>query len=253
MRWSEIATAHLDEVYDLIEAFNKSLLAHLNIEDKVQVELRERIEANLQASLGQARIELDELWHDEQQQPITYNHYYTDNVQKARVDEAKKLVRRAIQADSPLPTAAAVPTTTPVPPPVFGGPQPIQWGKPATAVFTPQTPSAQGSISTATLFAALEAKIVVNMDEQACVEAIAGLDAYYKVAMKTWVDNVCRQVIERRLLRSLPNIFSPMDVAGYSDEELDAIAGEGHDVVERRARLKEELAILQGGLNDLRR
>jgi hypothetical protein len=51
----------------------------------------------------------------------------------------------------------------------------------------------------------------VNMDDQACSEALVGLQAYYKVsilvlrkplkanlkkvAMKTFVDNICRQVI----------------------------------------------------------
>jgi hypothetical protein len=44
-----------------------------------------------------------------------------------------------------------------------------------------------------------------------------------------------------------------MDVAGYSDEELDAIAGEDDDITRRRTRLNQELVILQAGLNDLKR
>jgi hypothetical protein len=44
-----------------------------------------------------------------------------------------------------------------------------------------------------------------------------------------------------------------MDVPGYSDEELDAPASKGHDHMGRRARPKEELAVLHGGIHDLKR
>ncbi|KAK5246694.1 hypothetical protein LTR20_007371 [Exophiala xenobiotica] len=64
------------------------------------------------------------------------------------------------------------------------------------------------------------------MTEQACVEALSGLRAYYKVALKTFVDNVCRQVIERHITRPLPSIYSAEIVAGLSDEELARVAGE---------------------------
>jgi hypothetical protein len=71
-------------------------------------------------------------------------------------------------------------------------------------------------------------------------------------ARKTFVDNVCRQVIERHLLRNLSDIFSPQSVAGYTDEELSRIAGERPEVVEKRKRLHEELKNLKAGLKDLR-
>ena len=68
-----------------------------------------------------------------------------------------------------------------------------------------------------------------------------------------FVDNVCRQVIERHLLRTLPNIFSPQTVAAYTDNELERIAGERQDVVEKRKHLYEHLNNLRAGLNDLRK
>lgn len=71
--------------------------------------------------------------------------------------------------------------------------------------------------------------------------------------MKTFVDNVCKQVIERHLLRDLPDIFSPPEVAGYTDEELERIAGETPEVVARRRELQEQLETLQAGLKDLRK
>ena len=71
-------------------------------------------------------------------------------------------------------------------------------------------------------------------------------------ARKTFVDNVCRQVVERHLLRNLPKIFSPQTVAELTDEELERIAGERPDVVEKRNRLHLELKNLRAGLKDLR-
>lgn len=98
----------------------------------------------------------------------------------------------------------------------------------------------------------LARSITVDMDDEACTEALTGLNAYYKVALKTFVDNVCRQVIERHLLRPLPEIFSPSSVAGYTDDELQSLAGEMPDVVEKRKQLLQQIQNLRAGLRDLR-
>lgn len=71
--------------------------------------------------------------------------------------------------------------------------------------------------------------------------------------MKTFVDNVCRQVIERHLLRGLPDIFTPQEVAGYADAELNRVAGERFDIVAKRKHLGEQVDMLKQGLEDLRR
>ncbi|KAF1822262.1 uncharacterized protein K489DRAFT_389167 [Dissoconium aciculare CBS 342.82] len=223
-RWVKIASAHIEQMYSLLIEFNQILLDHLRMEPRVQNEIHDRIQTNLQSALDSAHTELKQLWEDESLQPITYNHYYTDNVQKANLGEAKRRVKAAMSLNG----AAKNPSED-------------------------ENGENLKPITVAALFAAMEERLVVDMDEQACKEALASLDAYYKVAMKTWVDNVCRQVIERRLLRILPSIFSPQLVAGYSDEELDAIAGEGFDVVEKRKQLKQELQGLQAGMDILKR
>lgn len=89
------------------------------------------------------------------------------------------------------------------------------------------------------------------MDEQACSEAWLGLNAYYKVARKTFVDNVCVQVVERHLLRILVNIFSPEMVIGLSEEELHQIGGESETIRERRKELQTLQNSLSNGLRDL--
>lgn len=71
--------------------------------------------------------------------------------------------------------------------------------------------------------------------------------------MKRFVDNVTVQLIERHLLCDLSSIFSPNEVAGYSNEDLERIAGETPEVVEKREALQDQLATLKAGLNDLKK
>ncbi|KAK5691793.1 hypothetical protein LTR17_025545 [Elasticomyces elasticus] len=120
-------------------------------------------------------------------------------------------------------------------------------------------PPSIGNMSADMLITAVRKNVIVNMDEQACSEALEALRAYYKarplslLAMKTFVDNVCRQVIERHLLHNLPDIFSPQLVAMYTDEDLERIASERPDTVEKRKQLQEQLTNLKAGLDDLRK
>jgi hypothetical protein len=65
------------------------------------------------------------------------------------------------------------------------------------------------------------------------------LSAYYKVAMKRFVDTVVLQVTERHYMgHSGPlKYFSPAYVGGLSDEELRNVAGESKATTQERDRL----------------
>jgi hypothetical protein len=62
--------------------------------------------------------------------------------------------------------------------------------------------------------------------------------------MKTFVDNVCRQVIERHMLQNLSDVFSPETVAAYNDKEIRRIGEETPENTVKRRQLRE----LQGNL-----
>lgn len=49
--------------------------------------------------------------------------------------------------------------------------------------------------------------------------------------MKTFVDSVCRQVVERHILAKLPNVFNPMTVSSYSDEDLVCLAAKSSKTI----------------------
>lgn len=94
-----------------------------------------------------AMQEFRKLLEDEKRQPITYNHYYTDNIQKSREDSTRELIKKSISdADS------------------------FEWNRKTHGVD-------QGRLQTL-----LQQRIIVNMDDQACSEALICLEAYYKVS-----------------------------------------------------------------------
>lgn len=69
--------------------------------------------------------------------------------------------------------------------------------------------------------------------------------------MKTFVDNVCRQVIERHIVSDLPDLFSPMIVMELSDQDLNRIAAEPPQQKGKRAALSELAQSLRDSLTHL--
>jgi hypothetical protein len=124
-------------------------LAQVVNEDHVRRDIHKILDRSLQKNLDTASEELQRLCEDESVQPITYNHYYTDNIQKARNDRTKKAMEKALQSVSD------------------------DWnGK----IHVSNT-----TYDSAKLLASLQNHVIVDMGQQACEEAKAGLEAYYKV------------------------------------------------------------------------
>lgn len=71
--------------------------------------------------------------------------------------------------------------------------------------------------------------------------------------MKTFVDNVARQVIERHIMAPLPNAFCPNSVSQFSDEDLLRIGSESEKQKARREKLTAEAQGLKKSLKDLQK
>ncbi|MCJ1232038.1 hypothetical protein MMC12_008719, partial [Toensbergia leucococca] len=156
-RWQQVAAQHLARMDSETAEFVDEVLLHIVKEDDVRQEIREITNASLQNNLTIAQEELRKLLEDEKRQPITYNHYYTDNIQNARQDATRKLIQKAVEGTA------------------------VDWNGKFHVSNT--------TLDSDKLLASLQKRVVVDMDEQACLEALAGLNAYYKVAMKTFTDN----------------------------------------------------------------
>ena len=99
-RWETIAGEHLEAFSDAIEEFVKAAIDHITQEVQIKTKLWDRSKLSLLKNKLAAEEELSRLCEDEKQQPITYNHYYSDNVQKARQDSTRSLIKRTMNEAS---------------------------------------------------------------------------------------------------------------------------------------------------------
>ena len=65
--------------------------------------------------------------------------------------------------------------------------------------------------------------------------------------MKVFVANVTTQVVERRMIRGLEEIFSPVVVNGLSDSDVEKIASEPPALKRQRQLLKDRIEKLENG------
>ena len=149
-RWKHLAANHLDDIYDNLVEFVVLAAQHVITDELVRTDILENIQLALRDKKKDAVAELDRLCDDERQQPITYNHYYTDNVQKSRHDATRNLIRTAMKEAS-------------------------------VQEYNGKMHISNNTVDAEKLLGALQRRVVVDMDEQACAEAMAGLSAYYKV------------------------------------------------------------------------
>ena len=150
-RWYTIADDHLTALYGEIKAFVKAVLSHITKDSRILAELWEITKLSLQESKHAADEELSKLSQDEKQQPITYNHYYTDNVQNARQQSTRNLIKKAMTEASAH-----------------------DWNG--------KLHISNNAVDAEKLLASLQKRIIVDMDVQACTEALAGLSAYYRAS-----------------------------------------------------------------------
>ncbi len=76
------------------------------------------------------------------------------------------------------------------------------------------------------------------------------LEAYYKVARKRFVDNLCMQAADYHLVtgpRTPLKLFSPTFVNRLTAEQLEDIAGEDASTKRKRAALEKEIGDLEAG------
>ncbi|CAK7274263.1 hypothetical protein SEPCBS57363_006074 [Sporothrix epigloea] len=86
----------------------------------------------------------------------------------------------------------------------------------------------------------------------AASDAIDYMEAYYKVALKMFIDNVSVLVVEQCLVSKLPSLFTPDTIYSFSDKEIARLAGEDEHATAERSRLMEKRKCLQECEADLR-
>ena len=96
-KWKELAEDHVDQVANMCKVFTNTLLEEICPKD-VRTRLSElKVKETLESRKLKANIELERILEDKQDFPAVYNHYYTDNVQKARNKRMERILGQAIE------------------------------------------------------------------------------------------------------------------------------------------------------------
>ncbi|KAF3760087.1 hypothetical protein M406DRAFT_343680 [Cryphonectria parasitica EP155] len=93
----------------------------------------------------------------------------------------------------------------------------------------------------------------LNMDRYAAIEALDCMEAYYKIAMKRFVDDVAVEIIEVQLVSILGDILFPSKVYKMDPTLLGAVAGESEEYRTLREQLKQQLEVLSKGAETCKR
>lgn len=137
----------MTNIFQAISSFVQKALTAVVVEEDMRADIQSIATTKLEDVRKLAQDELQRILDDEKRQPITYNHYYADNIQNARQKSLEQAIEKARTIKS------------------------NRKGKNLTD---------NTDVDLELLLIDLQRK-VVNMDDQACLEAVDGLNAYYKV------------------------------------------------------------------------
>ena len=150
--WANLVHNYMDQIIAAARATVELILAHSADASTTESLLREIINPALEGCVEKLRQKVEEVLRPHQRgHPITYNHYFTDTIQKARTDHAKKQQSKILYS-------------------FFGR-------KTRFAAYSP--PSEDVDIEK--LLEALNPETEGSMDRFACSEATYCMEAYYKV------------------------------------------------------------------------
>ncbi|KAL2140436.1 hypothetical protein VTI28DRAFT_3819 [Corynascus sepedonium] len=222
--WEAIARRHVEKVWGAASRFVKIVVEHAADASTAKALRRLVIDPAMGKILEEMRAKTTELLSPHRSgHPITYNHYFTETLQKVRGSRQHKKSPAEI-----LRTFFNVSHLEP-------------------------RQHLSGYYNLSALAESLEECRELNMRRFAANEALDCLNAYYKVAMKRFIDDVAVEVIEAKLMTTLNNILSPMSVYEMSANDVARIAGESEETRAERDQLNKQLDVLRNGLATCKR
>jgi len=218
--WAGLVDQYLQIILRAVHSLARKALSHVCDETTLVGLSRKFIQVRLDKLTAELRAKVKELLkpHDSCH-PITYNHYLTDNVQKAQSRRRAHEIQKSLES-------------------VLGG------DYSGDKIYRVE-------INTKTLVDTLLAKTEADMNSYASSTATDFMEAYYKVAQKKIIDDFAVLAIEARCMQALPDLFSPADVIDIDDATVTALASESEESSKERTRCSEKLRILEDGLRAL--
>ncbi|KAK7178569.1 dynamin family protein [Paraphaeosphaeria sporulosa] len=98
----------------------------------------------------------------------------------------------------------------------------------------------------------LATKTEADMNKYASSTATDFMQAYYKVALKKFIDDFSVLAVETCIVDSLSTLFCPENVLDIKDEMVATLAAEGEESSMERERCCEKLKVLESGRRELK-
>lgn len=219
--WKAILRAHVERVRAAARELLSLVCAHTADEAACNFLLQEIINPAMDRIMKNLEAMADKLLLPHSNgHPITYNHHFTETLQKVRDERKLSEVRNAV----------------------------AKWlGKEVHELDGNLIDLRFGTRDLGALIANLTARTEPDMDRFAASEALDCMEAYYKVALKRFTDDVAVDLVEIELIQALSEIFSPITVFSMPPELVERIAGESDENRSTRDELSKQLEVLGKG------
>ncbi|KAK6221069.1 hypothetical protein LQW54_001642 [Pestalotiopsis sp. IQ-011] len=216
--WRGHLTRYSQKILDAVNYVVDSVLSHV-VDSKTKAQLwQELISPELEDLEDALRSKVTEILASHvSRHPITYNHYLTENIQRAQKRRDRERVRIVLQR------------------------------------YANDDGMIRPGYTIDTLLNVLETDTEPDMGIIASSAATDVMEAYYKVALKRVVDDFSDLAVEACLISKLPDLFSPDKVDFLADAKIGRIAAEGEEATQERASLAEKKAVLSESLQELKR
>ncbi|KXX73142.1 Interferon-induced GTP-binding protein Mx [Madurella mycetomatis] len=217
--WEGIVRRHVERVWRAASRFLNLVITHTADTSTAKALHLEVFEPAMKIILEEMRDKTTELLKPHQNgHPITYNHYFTETLQSIRRERRRKEPERILCR--------------------FFGLSSLESRVNLGNYYNLQH-----------LANSLAESTEPDLKRFAASEALDCLDAYYKVALKRFIDDVAVEVIEAKLVSVLDDILSPLSVYQMPADKVARIAGESEETRTEREQLRKQLEVLQNGLD----
>ncbi|KAL3953570.1 hypothetical protein ACCO45_011526 [Purpureocillium lilacinum] len=218
--WRGILLELKDETLNAVYRTSTEILQHVAVEETAQNILRvvnsgiEELKQDLEAAFEQVLHPYQAL------HPITYNHYLTETVKKIQRERREQRIRAHVKAIYRVELQGS-----------------CRLGLDSDKLLE---------------LLALEDKDEMDSELVGSTTAVDYMEAYYKVALKTVVDNVSTHAVECRLIQKLPSILDTEKIHDMGDVEVTQLAADNEASVHERSRTNEKLSVLEKALSELK-
>ncbi|KAJ0100684.1 hypothetical protein J7T55_002027, partial [Diaporthe amygdali] len=216
--WERLVRDHVDSTWKACKVFLQHLIVHIT-DPGTSTALLQKIIGPAMENISMAlKAKTDDVLKTHQAiHPITYNHHYTETVQKIRADRKRNECASAVKRFFNVSTLG-----------------------PCDLFIT--------NVDLSSLVDTIIGDTTEpDMNRFAASDVSDHMEAYYKVAMKRFIDNVAVEVIEVGLVSALIDILSPVKVHMMKAELVAHIAGESEENQTYREQLNRQLEVLGKG------